>query len=394
MHDRRGQRLAARFDIDELLGVGGSGSSVWVARDASAQHRKVALKLQETGDVQALARFERGAILAESLAHPNIARVTEHGRDGNIAWICMDLLEGEPLAARIAVAKTMSAKDAVLLVDQVLAALEVAHAGEIVHRDIKPANLFIAVTRTPSGALEERVQILDFGIARLVGPSAAERFGPFFPDDDPIAPELDSEVTGEHRICGTPEYMAPEQILGGPPDVRSDFYALGVILHRLVGGQLPFRARSRYELYHRHLHEPPPPFPVHLPAPIPFSAAVHRALSKEARDRFPSAAEMRAVLRESVGLPPVKRPRLFPTEVEPRPIVDPQPLGLGTVSISPLPAVPPTPSAAPPSPRRRWLYSAVSVAAVIAAIVAYLTLSGSESPATTGTAEITAGTRP
>ena len=257
-----------------------------------------------------------------------------------------------------------------------------------------PANLFIAVTRTPSGALEERVQILDFGIARLVGPSAAERFGPFFPDDDPIAPELDSEVTGEHRICGTPEYMAPEQILGGPPDVRSDFYALGVILHRLVGGQLPFRARSRYELYHRHLHEPPPPFPVHLPVPIPFSAAVHRALSKEARDRFPSAAEMRAVLRESVGLPPVKRPRLFPTEVEPRPIVDPQPLGLGTVSISPLPAVPPTPSAAPPSPRRRWLYSAVSVAAVIAAIVAYLTLSGSESPATTGTAEITAGTRP
>jgi len=400
IHDRRGQRLAGCFDIDDLLGVGGSGSSVWVARDARARDRKVALKLQETGDAQALARFERGAILAESLDHPNIARVSEHGRDGSLAWICMDLLDGEPLASRIAVSKTMSAKEAVLLVDQVLAALEVAHTGEIVHRDLKPANLFVARTPTPNGLIEERVLILDFGIARLVGPSAAERFGPFFPDDDPIAPELESEVTGEHRICGTPEYMAPEQILGGPPDVRSDFYALGVILHRLVVGQLPFRARSRYELYHRHLHEPPPPLLTQPPLPIPFCAAVHRALAKEATSRFPSASEMRAVLREAVGLPPVKRPRLFPTEVELRPPAGPPPLEIAAFGISPLPTVPPpaahpaTPPSPPPRPeRRRWIYSAVSVAAVVAAIVAYLTLSGSESPATTGDVEVTAGAR-
>jgi len=376
-----------------MLGVGGAGSSVWVAYDPKRDER-VALKLLLTNDSQEQARFERGAILAASLQHPNIARVYEHGKDGELAWVSMELLAGETLATRLSVSKAVTPKVAVALADQVLAALEHAHAGEIVHRDLKPANLFITPA-SADGSTPEQVLILDFGIARLVGPSAAERFGPFFPDDDPIAPELEGEVTGEHRICGTPEYMAPEQILGGEPDIRSDFYALGIILYRMVGGQLPFRARTRYEVYHRHLHETAPPLPPVVMAPIAFVAVLQRAMSKDPSARFGNAAEMRSALRASVGMVPVKRHKLFPTEFELRAVPEPAAFGqLPThpVGISPLPLAPSPVSTAAASERpamvvrsrrSRVVYSALSLAALILALVAYLTLTRSDNDGAT-----------
>ncbi len=385
MADRVGELVAGRFEIERLLGVGGGGSSVWVAHEWATQTR-VALKLLVATDPQEQQRFERGAILAESLEHPNIARVMEHGRDGDLHWISMELLEGETLAARMgAVGKTMSPKAAVLIADQILAALEAAHAGEIVHRDLKPANLFL--TPTPDG---DHVRILDFGIARLVGPSAAERFGPFFPDDEPIAPELEREVTGEHRICGTPEYMAPEQIMGADPDIRSDFYALGIILYRMVSGQTPFRARTRFEIYHRHLHEAPPPLPPLVFAPLSFAAAIQRAMAKNPTDRFGSAAEMRATLRASVGMAPIKRLKLFPTEYEVRAISEPEGFGqlpTNPLGISPLPIAPAAdgvvaPPAPAPKPQRRRLLGLVSACAIIAAAVAYFAVAqGNDTPA-------------
>ena len=385
--DRVGDLVAGRFEVERLLGVGGGGSAVWVAHEWATQTR-IALKLLVTTDAQEQQRFERGALLAESLEHPNIARVMEHGRDGDLHWISMELLEGETLASRMGtVGKTMTPKAAVQIADQILAALEAAHAGEIVHRDLKPANLFL--TPTPDG---DRVRILDFGIARLVGPNAAERFGPFFPDDEPIAPELEHEVTGEHRICGTPEYMAPEQIMGADPDIRSDFYALGIILYRMVSGQAPFRARTRYEIYHRHLHEAPPPLPPLVLAPLSFASAIARAMSKNPADRFGSAAEMRATLRASVGMAPIKRLKLFPTEYEIR--AAPEPTGFGQLPTNPLgmsplplaaPADPdpvPAPPASAPKRTRRRLFGLVGVGAIIAAAVAYFAVAkGNDAPA-------------
>lgn len=396
--------VASRFVVESLLGVGGGGSSVWVARETAAS-RQVALKLLPVTDAQEAARFERGAILSESLTHPQIARVFEHGRDGDLLWISMELLAGETLASLIASTRSVDPRDAVLIADQILSALEHAHAAEIVHRDLKPANLFVTghVAAPPGAPLalgpEARILILDFGIARLVGPSAAERFGPFFPDDDPIAPELETEVTGQHRICGTPEYMAPEQILGAPPDVRSDLYALGVILYRMIGGQLPFRARTRYEIYHRHLHEVPPPLPPTVPAPLPLAAAIHRALAKKPEDRFQSAAAMREVLRAAIGLPPVPRPKLFPTEPgQARPVSAPSPTSTPAHSAEASEAAPglrvllqpeaarpdPTPANAPSTPHEvpphRTYLRALVVAALIAAaiLLAFLVLGGSD----------------
>lgn len=331
--DRRGTRIGP-FSIDAFLGVGGGGSSVWVARETvggprHTAERKIALKLlpwpERAEELHEVTRFERGALLAESLDHPHIAKVFAHGRltasDAELLWVSMALLEGETLAEHASRRKVVAPREAVELVDQVLAALEVAHAAGIVHRDLKPANLHVTRVSAADGAeLLPHVRVLDFGIARLTGATALERFGPFFPDDDPVAPQLEQEVTGQHRICGTPEYMAPEQILGAQPDPRSDLYAVGVILYRLLTGLLPFRGRTRYELYHRHLHDAPPPITPSLDVPLPLEATMHRALAKKPEDRFPDARAMRDALREAVGLPKVPRPRLFPTENElPRP---------------------------------------------------------------------------
>ncbi len=327
--DRTGTRLE-RFLVSRFLGVGGGGSSVWVATETLSQAplvtREVALKLLplKDNDAQEQARFERGAILAESLDHPNIARVYAHGRmsapDGEVLWVTMELLAGDTLSAAATGRRIFTPRGAVEIADQILSALELAHANGIVHRDLKPANLYLTPVTSDQGvAHPPHLRILDFGIARLTGRSAAERFGPFFPDDEPAAPELESEVTGQHRICGTPEYMAPEQILGGPPETRSDLYALGVILYRLLTGQLPFRARTRYEIYHRHLHDPAPPLPPGIKAPTPLAVAVFRALHKKAEDRFPDARAMRECLRDAVGMPPLQRPKLFPTDEFARP---------------------------------------------------------------------------
>lgn len=383
--DRRGARLGP-FSVDEFLGVGGAGSSVWVAREALGEarrggERKIALKFlpwpEREEERHEVARFERGAILAESLDHPHVAKVFAHGRltasDGDLLWVSMALLEGDTLAGHAARRKIVPPREAVELVDQVLSALEVAHAAGIVHRDLKPANLHVSPSRAPSGEeLIPHVRVLDFGIARLTGASAVERFGPFFPDDDPVAPELEQEVTGQHRICGTPEYMAPEQILGAPPDPRSDLYAVGVILYRLLTGQLPFRGRTRYELYHRHLHDKPPALSSGLSVPLPLEATMHRALAKKPEERFPDARTMRDALREAVGLSKVPRPRLFPTENElPRPersvvvplsllpVATPEPVEVLGGEVEPAPPWPVLPLPVLPLPvlprRRPWL---------------------------------------
>ncbi|MFO0744953.1 MAG: protein kinase [Myxococcota bacterium] len=291
-----GRIIGGRYHIDKLIGVGGMKSAVWRAMQQPTG-RPVAIKVLPATSVEEAQRFERGARIASNLNHPHITTVHDYGttHDGAF-YLVMELLEGQTLQ-NLLKHSSASLIDTLVIVDQILRALEHAHANQVVHRDLKPANLFL--TRKNDDIYFTK--ILDFGLAKLAtGDADADSDA----DEDarPVKPEpldLHNDVTQAQRICGTPEYMAPEQILGAPLDRRTDLYALGVILYRMLSGQLPFRARVRHELYQQHLAQAPPPFTPAQNVPEPVARVVMKALAKRPADRFADAAEMRVALREA-----------------------------------------------------------------------------------------------
>jgi len=280
--DLAGTQVAGRYVLRELLGVGGMDSSVWLAMQQPVQ-RLVAVKLLPPTDGESAERFARGARIASNLSHPHITVVHDYGRtdDGHL-FLVMELLEGRILQDVLR-AGAMSVERALHITDQVLKALDHAHRKNVVHRDIKPGNLFLCSRNEDPDFLK----VLDFGIAR------------FIDADDAFFDEPHQEITTARQICGTPQYMAPEQIALGTVDARTDLYALGVVLYRLVTGDLPFQSKDHRELFRAHLTQAPPPFATTRPglhAPE-LEALVMRALAKSPDDRFASAAEMRMALR-------------------------------------------------------------------------------------------------
>jgi serine/threonine protein kinase len=241
--DLTGVTVAGRYLLRELLGVGGMDSSVWLAMQQPVQ-RPVAVKLLPPTDGESADRFARGARIASNLAHPHITVVHDYGRtDEGQLFLVMELLEGRILHD---VMKTgaLPVEQALHITDQVLKALDHAHKKNVVHRDIKPGNLFLC-TRNED---PDFVKVLDFGIARYIDANDA-----FF--DDPH-----QEITTTRQICGTPQYMAPEQIAMGVVDARTDLYALGIVLYRMITGELPFQSKDHRELFRAHLTQAPPTF--------------------------------------------------------------------------------------------------------------------------------------
>jgi len=308
-----GRTIGDRYLIEKLIGVGGMRSTVWRALQRPTD-RPVAVKILPAANAEEAQRFERGARIASNLNHPHITTVHDYGitRDGTF-YLVMELLEGHTLQHMLR-QQALGLKDTLVIVDQILRALENAHALNVVHRDLKPANLFV----TKKNDDIYFVKILDFGLAKLATTgteSASDE------DDavDPIEPRSttsdskpggagsrgaisivdNNDITQAQRICGTPEYMAPEQILGAPLDQRTDLYALGVITYRMISGQLPFQSRVRHELYQQHLSAPPPPFPVTANAPEPLVRVMMKALAKRPAERFADASQMRIALREA-----------------------------------------------------------------------------------------------
>jgi len=286
-----GRIVGSRWSVERLLGVGG-GATVWSAMGLETR-RPVAIKLARSTDLAEVRRFERGARISGMLDHPHITRVIEHGRDGEYAILAMEQLEGETLKRRIARHRTVTVADAVHIVTQVLDALDYAHFHGIVHRDIKPSNLFISPTTDDPNF----VKILDWGIAKFVNGegAGADHEGGEGDAEDGLA------VTQAQQILGTPEFMAPEQIVGGAVDMRSDLYAVGIVLYRLLAGHHPFEAKSRAEMYHAHLMKEPPPLPPGLAQGL--DAVVRRALAKKPEDRWGSAGAMRRALLAVMGAP-------------------------------------------------------------------------------------------
>src|SRR6186713_2728419 len=221
------------YRILSKLGEGGMGV-VYAAADERLQ-RQVALKmLHGTGrDPQARERLWREARAAASVSHPNVCQLYDVGEANGELFIAMELLEGQPLSARLSHGPIPLA-ESVDMTLAILSALGAIHGRGLVHRDLKPSNIFL----TTHG-----VKLLDFGLARSIEDSAKE---------------TQAQLTVAGTVMGTPHYMSPEQIGGDPLDGRSDLFALGAILFELLVGTTAFKGKTAPQVFHSILYDPLP----------------------------------------------------------------------------------------------------------------------------------------
>jgi len=286
-----GRTLPGGYVILDLVGIGGMGR-VYRAEQTNLA-RTVAVKIIHphlVGEENAAARFITEARAASRLNHPNSVAVIDFGKtpDGQL-YLVMEFLRGRDLA-RIAYEEgPLQLRRIIDVLRQVLAALSEAHHLEIIHRDLKPENIILEPLRTCG----DFVKVVDFGLAKMRLDSA------------------DRSITSPGIVCGTPEYMSPEQGRGDPLDARSDLYAVGVILFQLLTGHLPFEAESPTQVVLMHLTAAPPD--PRLVAPErkiaePIVEVLMRSLSKLPNDRFRDADDFSAVTprrrrpeRSSVG---------------------------------------------------------------------------------------------
>ncbi len=261
--------LAERYELLEVLGRGGMGV-VHRARDRELD-RVVAVKLLPPASAQdpvAVARFEREALAAAALAHPNIVAVFDAGVDGDTRFIVMECVGGRSLDAVLRECGALGAEQAAAVVAQIAGALAAAHRAGIVHRDIKPGNVMVDQT----GA----VKVLDFGIVRLEGGVT---------------------LTQTATVLGSAFYLAPELAHGAEADARSDLYALGCLLYELLTGRPPFTGELPAAILSQHISAAPrPPDELDPAVPAALSELVLRLLAKDPGRRPGDAAEVAAEL--------------------------------------------------------------------------------------------------
>lgn len=276
---REGDVLADRYRVSKRIGKGGMGE-VYLAEHI-AIGRQVAIKillanLQEKPDLAR--RFLQEARTASKLRHPNVVDIIDFGHvDPRTPFFAMEYLDGQDLKSVVKAEKQLKWPRVRDIALQICAGLAVAHQQGFIHRDLKPDNVYLI--RDEQG--REQVKILDFGIAKIISDEAH-----------------DTTQTGV--LLGTPEYMSPEQAQDQPLDARSDIYALGVILYRMLVGRVPFQSKAFMTVLAKHIQEAP--MPPHQAAPEAGispaqEAVILKCLAKKPEDRYQSADALAAALR-------------------------------------------------------------------------------------------------
>jgi predicted Ser/Thr protein kinase len=319
-----GSRIG-RFEILSVLGEGAMGV-VYLAQDPHIE-RPVAIKTiraVEDGGARASeieTRFQKEAKLAGRLQHPNIVTIYEFGSDGDVVYIAMEYVDGQPLARYVANHAALSIDERVAIVRQVARALQHAHERGVVHRDVKPGNILVTKDRV--------VKVADFGIGKLLSGAS-------------------TDLTRTGTMIGSPAYMSPEQIRGDKIDGRSDFFSLGVVLFELLTGARPFPGDSITTLVYQILHtEPRDPLTLRADLPPAAREVFARLLAKQAERRPAGADEFIREIDRLVS-------ELAQTQVT-----------------APVRAVPPS---VPPSPRRPLAHSLFGLAALLVAAAVLVTV--------------------
>ncbi|MGW0700930.1 protein kinase domain-containing protein [Streptomyces sp. NPDC002867] len=316
-----GRVIAGRYELSALIGQGGMGQ-VWTAYDTRLD-RRVAVKLLRPDHMAAATaaddmrrRFVRECRVTAQVSHPGLVTVHDAGSDGDDLYLVMQYVEGADLADHLAEHDPYPWEWAVSVAAQLCAVLGAVHAVPIVHRDLKPRNVMVK----PDGT----VTVLDLGVASVI-------------DTDT------TRLTHTGSPIGSPAYMAPEQAMGGAVGPYTDLYALGVLLHELLIGNVPFAGSTALGVLHRHLYEPPLPVrQVRPEVPEPLEALVLRLLSKDPQHRPSGAQEVYEALAPLLPARGAPAGPLDPT----RPFLRPHAPWPDRVSI-PSPAAPPV----APAPR-------------------------------------------
>jgi serine/threonine protein kinase/tetratricopeptide (TPR) repeat protein len=320
----RGTTFAGRYEIIEELGKGGMGK-VYRVEDKKIK-QEVALKLikpEISSDKKTIERFSNELKTARMISHPNVCRMFDLGEEKGAHYITMEYVSGEDLKSFIRRARQLTTGTAINIAKQVCEGLAEAHRLGVVHRDLKPQNIMIDK--------EGNARIMDFGIARSLKAKG---------------------ITGAGVMIGTPEYMSPEQVDGKDPDQRSDIYSLGIILYEMVTGRVPFEAETPFAVGVMQKNEMPRnPQELNSQIPDDLSQFILRCLEKEKEKRPQSAGELRSEL-ESIekGIPTAEivAPRQKPATSKEI-----------TVTV-----------------QRRWIYFAIPVVVIIAAVLVFLLLKG------------------
>jgi serine/threonine-protein kinase len=279
-----GYRINNRYRLVEHVATGGMGS-VWQAHDEDLG-RRVAIKLMEAsvaGSESGRQRFKREAKAAARIETRHAAQVFDHGIDGDLPFIVMELLRGEDLATRLKRVRRLSLREAAVMVSQACKALRIAHNEGVWHRDLKPGNVFFHRTSDD----EEVVKILDFGIAKIQSTV----------DDE----DQEDIKTRAGTMMGSPHYMSPEQGRGAEVDHRADLWSLAVVVFRALTGKRPFPGKNPGQVIVQVCTAPIPRASAHVPELGPeVDHFFDQAMLRDAEQRFQSAEEFSAAFRDVV----------------------------------------------------------------------------------------------
>ncbi|MEU8259604.1 protein kinase [Micromonospora sp. NPDC048999] len=264
-----GVQLGNRYRLDERIASGGMGD-VWRGTD-QVLGRTVAVKsllpalLDEPGFAE---RFRGEARTMATINHPGVVDVYDFGNDQQIAFLVMEYVEGDALSSTLSRVGRLTPARTMALLAQAADALHAAHEKGIVHRDVKPGNLLVR----PNGTLV----LTDFGIARS---------------------DLVGQLTAAGSVLGTASYISPEQATGAVATPASDVYALGVVAYQCLAGRRPFEGDNPLEIAMKHVTEAPRALPSDIPPQV--KAIVERAMAKDPAARWPSAAALASIARQT-----------------------------------------------------------------------------------------------